>query len=131
MNVAQVVEPLGKPFCFSYLRHKESVAYWLHMINPFCGNGVGPRLLFWIDELDLILSEVIHDIKVFDVADPQKACQGYNSHATPTPVVEDGRVKVHYGAYGTACLDTKSGKEVWLPLSSSISGFRLSGALWA
>ena len=63
--------------------------------------------------VDFKTGEVIHDIKVFDVADPQKVYQGYNTHATPTPVVEDGRVYVHFGAYGTACLDTKSGRKLW------------------
>ena len=28
-----------------------------------------------------------------------------NSHATPTPTVEDGRLYVHFGTSGTACLD--------------------------
>ncbi len=36
-----------------------------------------------------------------------------NSYASPSPVIEEGRVYVHYGCYGTACLDTKAGKVVW------------------
>ena len=36
-----------------------------------------------------------------------------NPHATPTPLVEEGRIYVHYGSYGTACLDTASGKVLW------------------
>jgi outer membrane protein assembly factor BamB len=36
-----------------------------------------------------------------------------NSYATPSPVIEPGRVYVHYGSPGTACLDTKTGKVVW------------------
>lgn len=63
--------------------------------------------------VDLESGKVIHDIKVFDVANPQKAYGGLNSHATPTPIVEDGRVYVHFGTYGTACLDTKSGEKLW------------------
>lgn len=35
-----------------------------------------------------------------------------NSHASPTPVVEGGRLYVHFGHYGTACLDL-AGKVVW------------------
>ena len=35
-----------------------------------------------------------------------------NSHASPTPIVEDGRVYVHFGANGTAAL-TESGAVVW------------------
>jgi outer membrane protein assembly factor BamB len=36
-----------------------------------------------------------------------------NSHASPTPAVEDGRVYVHFGAEGTAALDAGSGEVVW------------------
>ncbi len=35
-----------------------------------------------------------------------------NSHASPTPLVYDGRVYVHFGHSGTACLDTE-GKILW------------------
>ena len=63
--------------------------------------------------VDLNSGEIIHDIKVFDVAQPQLEYPDLNSHATPTPVVEDGRVYVHFGTYGTACLDTKSGEKLW------------------
>lgn len=63
--------------------------------------------------VDLNSGEIIHDIKVFDVAEPQLEYEGLNTHATPTPVVEDGRVYVHFGTYGTACLDTKAGEKLW------------------
>jgi outer membrane protein assembly factor BamB len=36
-----------------------------------------------------------------------------NSYATPTPAIEAGYVYVHFGRYGTACLDTKTGKKIW------------------
>lgn len=35
-----------------------------------------------------------------------------NSHASPSPVVNDGKVYVHFGHQGTACLDM-SGKVIW------------------
>ena len=63
--------------------------------------------------VDLESGDVIHDIKVFDVTNPQKAYGGLNSHATPTPIVEDGRIYVHFGTYGTACLNTISGEKLW------------------
>lgn len=37
---------------------------------------------------------------------------GKNSHASPTPVVDSGRVYVHFGPHGTACLTT-DGDVVW------------------
>src|SRR6266498_5028018 len=36
-----------------------------------------------------------------------------NCYATPSPVLEHGRVYFHFGSFGTACLDTKSGKALW------------------
>lgn len=56
--------------------------------------------------------KIVHDIKVFDVEKPQ-FCIEKNSYASPTPVVEAGRVYVHFGAHGTACLDSASGKILW------------------
>ena len=35
-----------------------------------------------------------------------------NSHASPTPISKDGRVYVHFGPNGTACLDLQ-GKVIW------------------
>ena len=35
-----------------------------------------------------------------------------NSHASPTPIIEDGRIYVHFGHMGTACLNTDS-KVLW------------------
>jgi outer membrane protein assembly factor BamB len=56
--------------------------------------------------------KVVYDIKLFDVAKPQWA-PDENSYASPTPAIEAGRVYVHFGSYGTACLDTVTGKVVW------------------
>lgn len=36
-----------------------------------------------------------------------------NSYATPTGAIEEGRVYLHFGRYGTACLDTGTGKTLW------------------
>jgi outer membrane protein assembly factor BamB len=36
-----------------------------------------------------------------------------NTYASPTPVIEAGRVYVHFGTYGTACLDTGTAETVW------------------
>ncbi|MFN0052790.1 MAG: PQQ-binding-like beta-propeller repeat protein [Planctomycetales bacterium] len=56
--------------------------------------------------------KVIHDLKVFETAEPQDTRQ-YNTFASPTPVIEAGRVYVSFGSYGTACLDTRSGEVLW------------------
>ena len=62
--------------------------------------------------IDRDSGRVVQDIHVFDVEDPEHVAK-VNSYASPTPVIEDGRVYVHYGTYGTACLDTKTGRTLW------------------
>lgn len=62
--------------------------------------------------VDRDTGRIVHDVKVFD--NPQPAfCIAFNSYASPTPVVEEGRVYVHFGSAGTACLDTATGKKLW------------------
>jgi outer membrane protein assembly factor BamB len=53
-----------------------------------------------------------HDILLFEIAKPHFA-HPTNSYASCTPFVEEGRVYVHFGQYGTACLDTTTGKKLW------------------
>lgn len=36
-----------------------------------------------------------------------------NSYASPSPVLEDGKLYVHFGTYGTACVSTVDGKVLW------------------
>lgn len=53
-----------------------------------------------------------HDKLVFEVEDPQY-CHPTNSYASCTPFVEPGRVYVHFGRYGTACLNSATGEVIW------------------
>ena len=62
--------------------------------------------------VDADSGSIVHDIKVFDNPFPQY-CIERNSYASSTPVIEAGRLYVHYGAHGTACVDTASGKVIW------------------
>ncbi len=56
--------------------------------------------------------KVVHDLKLFDREKPQFAHE-FNTHASPTPVVEAGRVYITFGSEGTACLDSQTGKVIW------------------
>ncbi len=55
---------------------------------------------------------VVHDLLVFENDNPD-FCHPLNSYATPTPVVEEGRVYAHFGKYGTICLDTRTAATLW------------------
>ncbi len=63
--------------------------------------------------LNAVDGKMIWDIEVFsqDAASAPKI-HGKNSHASPTPLVESGKVYVHFGHQGTACLDL-DGKTIW------------------
>lgn len=65
--------------------------------------------------VDTATGKVAHEVKVFDVGQPQPMgdAQQYNSYASPTPVIEAGLVYVHFGNAGTACLDTATGNVRW------------------
>jgi len=62
--------------------------------------------------LDRETGKVLHDILMFRVEKPEDTAS-FNSFASPTPVIEEGRVYVHFGSYGTAALDTKTGEPIW------------------
>lgn len=77
--------------------------------------------------VDLDSGKVIHDIKLFEVDTPQFT-HATNSYGSPTPYVEEGRVYIHFGAYGTACLDTKTGKKIWERTDLKCDHFRGPGS---
>jgi outer membrane protein assembly factor BamB len=62
--------------------------------------------------VDRATGEIVHDRQVFDVEEPELIPK-MNTYASPTPVIEAGRVYVHFGTYGTACLDTETAETVW------------------
>lgn len=62
--------------------------------------------------IDKNSGKALHDRKLFDVPTPQYA-HPFNSYASPTPAIEDGRVYVSFGSPGVACLDTKTAEVIW------------------
>jgi outer membrane protein assembly factor BamB len=56
--------------------------------------------------------KIVHDKLLVENSEPD-FCHPMNSYATPTPAVEAGRVYVHFGSYGTFCLDAKDASIIW------------------
>lgn len=56
--------------------------------------------------------KLIYELNLFqpDSAYPKHSI---NTYATPTPCIEEGFVYLHFGTYGTACVNTSNGKLVW------------------
>lgn len=70
---------------------------------------------FFVLGLDAGTGEVRFTEKLFHSDNPEPLGNGasMNCYATPSSVIEPGRVYVHFGSFGTACLDTSTGKVLW------------------
>jgi outer membrane protein assembly factor BamB len=77
--------------------------------------------------VDLESGKIVHDLKLFDVEKPQFA-HAFNSYASPTPVIERGRVYVTFGSPGTAAIDTRTGKKLWERRDLECNHFRGAGS---
>ena len=77
--------------------------------------------------LDRDSGKIVFDLKLFDVATPQYA-HPFNTYASPTPVIEPGRVYVTFGSPGTAAIDTKTGKVIWERRDFECNHFRGAGS---
>jgi outer membrane protein assembly factor BamB len=62
--------------------------------------------------VDLDSGKLLKDLEVLRVEEPEPV-HTLNSYASPTPILEDGRLYCHFGTYGTLCLDTKTDKVLW------------------
>jgi outer membrane protein assembly factor BamB len=77
--------------------------------------------------IDLDSGKVVHDLVLFEVDTPQFT-HVTNSYGSPTPYIEQGRVYIHFGAYGTACLDPETGKKIWERRDLPCNHFRGPGS---
>ena len=55
---------------------------------------------------------LIHDVELFVIDEPQPI-HALNSYASPSPVLTEGRLYCHFGDFGTACVETTTGKVLW------------------
>ena len=62
--------------------------------------------------LDAQTGNILWNTEVFLQPARSPRIHNKNSHASPTPVVKDGRIYVHFGHLGTACLEG-DGKVLW------------------
>jgi len=61
--------------------------------------------------VDLNTGKILQNLEIFRLKS-RVPINEKNSYASPTPVLEDDRVYLHFGAFGTACI-TESGRIVW------------------
>jgi outer membrane protein assembly factor BamB len=76
--------------------------------------------------------KLLHDVELFTEPHPQPT-HAMNSFASPTPVIEDGKLYCHFGTHGTTCLDTATQKVLWTNRSLHLeheNGAGSSPVLW-
>jgi outer membrane protein assembly factor BamB len=77
--------------------------------------------------LDRDSGRILHDLNLFHVEKPQYA-HPFNTYASPTPVIEPGRVYVTFGSPGTAAIDTRTGKVLWERRDIECNHYRGAGS---
>lgn len=87
-------------------RHLKSLPY------PIPSPKVATRIVLKAVCVDRNTGKLIRSIELFDINEPLHIC-AVNSYASPTPVIEPGRLYCDFGVMGTLCLETTSGKTVW------------------
>ena len=70
------------------------------------------KVAFLAIQLDLRTGDILKEVKVFEQRNPQ-AIHRLNSYASPSPLLSEGRLFVHFGTFGTACLDAETGHLIW------------------
>jgi outer membrane protein assembly factor BamB len=68
---------------------------------------------FFVICVDEASGKIVVNKKLFHCDTPESLGNEVNSYATPSPVIESGRVYVNFGSYGTACLDTQNADVSW------------------
>ena len=83
--------------------------------------------------LDKGSGKVLHQQLLVTNDNPEPLSNPVNSYASPSPVIEEGRVYVGFGSYGTVCLDTETFETIWARRDLTVSHWRgpaSSLALW-
>ncbi len=62
---------------------------------------------------DAETGRILLDKKLFHSDNAEPLGNDTNCYGSPSPTIEPGRVYIHFGSYGTACLDTADGEVIW------------------
>ena len=67
--------------------------------------------------------KVVHDLKLFTHPTPTDI-RRFNTYASPTPALVDGKLYAHFGTFGTACVEAATGKVLWQRTDIPVDHFR-------
>ena len=68
---------------------------------------------FFVICVDAATGQIRLNKKLFHADDPEPLSNNVNCYASPSPALEPGRAYIHFGSYGTACLDAATGEVLW------------------
>jgi outer membrane protein assembly factor BamB len=63
--------------------------------------------------LDKATGRKLHDLLLFENPEPEPLSNRVNGYGSCSPTIDEERVYIHFGSYGTAALDRATGKVVW------------------
>jgi len=63
--------------------------------------------------VDRATGEILFDRVLFRNAEPRPLGNNRNTYASPSPVIDESHAWVHFGSYGTACLDRETFEVKW------------------
>ena len=81
--------------------------------NPIAGQMelVGPAKMFAVS-VNIATGNQGPSIPLFEISEPDPI-HSLNSYASPSPILHGGKLFCHFGKFGTACVDTKTGDVLW------------------
>ncbi len=68
---------------------------------------------YYVIQVNAVTGEVELNEALFHSDNPEPLGNDVNCYASPSPIVEADRVYVHFGSYGTACLDANTKEVLW------------------
>ena len=81
----------------------------------------------YVITVDRESGKIVRDIKLYDVEEPQFV-HSFNTHASPSPLIDGERIYIEFGSYGTACLKEATGEVIWSRRDINCDHFRGAGA---
>lgn len=81
----------------------------------------------WAVCVEVASGKILHNLLLLENEKPD-FCHPVNSYASCTPFLEEDRAYIHFGKYGTFCLDRKTGETIWSRTDLECNHFRGPGS---
>jgi outer membrane protein assembly factor BamB len=82
----------------------------------------------YVDCIQRHTGKLLHHQLLFENTAPEELGNPINNYAAPSPVLEADALYVHFGTYGTACLDPATAKVKWQRRDIQVKHYRGPGA---